>query len=129
MQAADSRKGWSDVGRTSCSGNPPGAAGRSIDVGSSAVVLLYGIGTALLGFWVAARYPALGPQRVLPAVVVAAAAFVLQTPLLGLVRAVAASVNPAGALLLVVLPSLTLLFWATGCLIRSLITLAAPYGR
>jgi hypothetical protein len=35
----------------------------------------------------------------------------------------------AAALLLVILPSLTLLFWASGCLVRSLVMLAAPYRR
>jgi hypothetical protein len=33
----------------------------------------------------------------------------------------------AGALVLVVLPGLTLLFWASGCLVRSVIALIAPH--
>jgi hypothetical protein len=28
-----------------------------------------------------------------------------------------------------ILPSLVLLFWAAGCLVRSLVALAAPYRR
>jgi hypothetical protein len=35
----------------------------------------------------------------------------------------------AVALLFVILPSLTLLFWGAGCLVRSLVLLAAPYRR
>jgi hypothetical protein len=96
---------------------------------SSGVVSLYGVGAALLAFWAVVRYPSLGPQRVLSAVVVAAAVFVLQTPLFGLVGVMVVAVNPAAALLLLVLPSLTLLFWAAGCLLRSLVALAAPYSR
>jgi hypothetical protein len=95
-------------------------------VSSSAVVSLFGIGAALLGFWVAARFPALGPQQVLSAVLVTAAVFVLQTPVLGLAGMLVVSLSPAAALLLVVLPSLTLLFWAAGCLVRSLVTFTAP---
>jgi hypothetical protein len=55
--------------------------------------------------------------------------FVLQTPLLGFVNPVLNAYGVPGALLFVVLPSLTLLFWASGCLVRSLVMLAAPYRR
>jgi hypothetical protein len=51
------------------------------------------------------------------------------SPLPGLVASVAASNGAAATLLFVVLPSLTLLFWTTGCLVRSLVTLAAPHSR
>jgi hypothetical protein len=29
----------------------------------------------------------------------------------------------------VVLPSLTLLFWTSGCLVRSIVAMIAPHGR
>jgi hypothetical protein len=38
-----------------------------------------------------------------------------------------ASGGPAVALIFVVLPAFTLLFWASGCLVRSLVTLMAPH--
>ncbi len=89
----------------------------------------FAIGAALVGFWTVVRFPNFGPQRVGAALVAAALAFGVQSPLVALVRSVAVSRGAAAALLLVVLPSLVLLFWATGCLVRSLVSLAAPHGR
>jgi hypothetical protein len=89
--------------------------------------LLFATGAALLAFWAVARFPSVGPQRFLSALLATAAAFVLMSPLPGIVASLAASSGAAAALLFVVLPSLTLLFWTTGCLVRSLVTLAAPY--
>jgi hypothetical protein len=90
-------------------------------------VAVFGVGAAMLGFWAVVRFPTLGPQRVPAALLVAAFAFVSQTPVLGLVDPVRLALGIPGAFLLVVLPSLTTLFWATGCLVRSLVALAAPY--
>jgi len=92
-------------------------------------VPLFGLGAALIGFWLGVRFPKIGPQSVHGALIVAAAMFVLQTPLLNLVSPVAVEIGTPAALLLVILPSLTLLFWATGCLVRSLVAVAAPYRR
>jgi hypothetical protein len=91
--------------------------------------LLFAIGAALLAFWTVARFTSIGPQTVLSALIATAAAFLLMSPLPGIVASVAASKGVAAALLFVVLPSLTLLFWTTGCLVRSLVALAAPYRR
>ena len=90
-------------------------------------VSVFGVGAAAIGFWAVARYPGFGPQRVGSALVMTVATFMLQAPVLTLVPPAVAKFGPGGALLLVVLPSLTLLFWAAGCLVRSLVTLAAPY--
>jgi hypothetical protein len=98
-------------------------------VNPTLVISCYGIGAAALAFWAVARFPGLGPRSVGTALVVAAAAFLVQAPLLGLVDRVVLELGVAGALLLVILPSLTLLFWACGCLVRSLVSLAAPHGR
>ena len=98
-------------------------------MGSSAVVSCFGLGAALLGFWLVARFPHLGPQTVVSSLGVVAALVVLQSPLLVLSGPVSVSLGPPAALLLVVLPSLFALFWATGCLIRSLVSLAAPFRR
>jgi hypothetical protein len=89
----------------------------------------FGLGSAVLGFWTVVRFPSLGPQSVMSSIVVTAAAFLSQTPLLGLVDPAIAALGTPGALLLVILPSLALLFWAAGCLVRSLVALAAPYRR
>jgi len=53
----------------------------------------------------------------------------LQTPVAGIVGNVAASHGVPAALLLVVLPSLTLLFWTSGCLVRSIVAMIAPHRR
>jgi hypothetical protein len=92
-------------------------------------VPLFGVGAAVIAFWAVARFPALGPQSVKSAILVAAAIFMLQTPALGLVSPVLERFGVAPALGFVVLPSLTVLFWATGCLVRSFVMLAAPYRR
>jgi hypothetical protein len=93
------------------------------------VVLLFGVGAALLGFWVVVRYPSLGPQTLGSALITALAFFVLQSPLLELVNPVIAAAGVPTALLLVILPSLTLLFWSSGCLVRTLVSLIAPHRR
>jgi hypothetical protein len=94
---------------------------------SGLIVPLFGMGAAMLAFWLVARFPGAGPQSVKSALVVAAVLFVAQTPLLNLVDPVLSAYGVAAALLFVILPSLTLLFWGAGCLVRSLVMLAAPY--
>jgi hypothetical protein len=98
-------------------------------VGATPVLAFFAFGAAILGFWTVVRFPALGPQTVTSGLIGAAVVFVLQSPLLRLVGPVAVSRGVATALLLVVLPSLTLLFWASGCLVRSLVTLITPHSR
>jgi hypothetical protein len=90
-------------------------------------VAVFGVGAAMIGFWAVARFPTLGPQRVSSSLVFAAVMFVGQMPLLGLVDPVKLAAGIRGALLFVILPSLTLLFWAAGCLVRSLVALATPH--
>ena len=89
----------------------------------------FGLGAAAIAFWAVARFPDIGPRSVPSALALTVAAFVLQTPLLSFVDPAIASLGVAGALLLVILPSLLILFWASGCLVRSLVLLAAPYRR
>src|SRR5690242_6644979 len=94
---------------------------------SGGIVSVFGLGAAAVAFWAVARFPRLGPQSVKTALVVTVAVFVVQSPVLGLVDPVLGAYGVATALLLVILPSLTLLFWSAGCLVRSLVMLAAPY--
>ena len=94
---------------------------------SGAVVPLFGLGAALLGFWLVLRFPGFGPQSVQAAMLLTVAFFVLQSPLLLLVGSVNRAAGPSVALLAVVLPSLGSLFWAAGCLVRNLATLIGHY--
>lgn len=94
---------------------------------SALVVPLFGLGAALLGFWAVLRFPGLGPQSVQSAMLLVVAVFVLQSPLLILVGPVNDAAGAAAALLAVVLPSLVLLFWSAGCLVRNLATLIGHY--
>jgi hypothetical protein len=92
-------------------------------------VTLFGVGAAALGLWAVARFPERGPKTVRSAGITVIAVMILQSPFLRLVHPVAVGHGVATALLLVVLPTLTLLFWATACLVRSLVLLMAPYRR
>lgn len=96
---------------------------------STSAFVVFATGSALLGFWAVARYPALGPQSFRAALLATAGAFVLQSPLPSIVASVTASAGAAAALVLIVLPALTLLFWTSGCLVRSVVALVAPYRR
>jgi antibiotic biosynthesis monooxygenase (ABM) superfamily enzyme len=94
---------------------------------SGLIVPLFGVGAATLAFWLVARFPGAGPQSVKSSLAVAAGLFIVQTPLLSFINPVLSTYGVAAALLFVILPSLTLLFWGAGCLVRSLVMLAAPY--
>lgn len=96
---------------------------------SPSVVSLFGVGAAVIAFWLVVRHPALGPQSLQSAVLVVAAVFILQSPFMLLVGPIQAAVGPPVALLGVILPSLVTLFWSAGCLVRNLATLLSPYGR
>jgi hypothetical protein len=89
----------------------------------------FGLGAAAIGFWAVARFPDFGPQGLPAALLTTAAISLLQTPILGLVAPAIAAIGIAGTLLAIILPSLLLLFWASGCLVRSLVSLAAPHSR
>ena len=94
-----------------------------------ATVSIFAAGAALLAFWVVVRYPDFGPRRVSRAIVAAGIAVALQSPMLALIASARASLGVPAALLLVALPSLTLLFWTAACLLRSLAAAGATQGR
>jgi hypothetical protein len=96
-------------------------------VSSASVVSLFGVGSALLGFWLVLRFGGFGPQSVQSAMFLVIAVFVLQSPFLVLVGPVNNAAGPGAALLAVVLPSLVMLFWSAGCLVRNLATLISHY--
>jgi hypothetical protein len=92
-------------------------------------VMLFGVGAAAIGLWIVARFPDRGPQSVRSAGMMLIAVIVLQSPFLRLVHPVAVEHGVASALLLIVLPTLTTLFWSAARLVRSLVLLMAPYRR
>jgi hypothetical protein len=96
---------------------------------TSIVVPIFAVGSATLGLWILARFPSFGPRSVVGALVLAAATVAAQTPLLRLVPVAAAAGGAPAALMLVILPALTLLFWSVGCVFRSLVLLLDPYRR
>jgi hypothetical protein len=98
-------------------------------VSATSGFVLFAIGAALLAFWIVTRFPAFGPQTFGSALLATAAAFLLQAPLPSAVSKVAASDGVGEALMLIVLPSLAVLFWTSGCLVRSVVALLAPHGR
>jgi hypothetical protein len=97
-------------------------------VDTGLVVAMFGVGGGLLGFWLVARFPHLGPQTVAKSLLAVVAVFVLQSPVPTLTGRVVGAFGVPLALLAVVLPSLVVLFWAAGCLVRSLVS-AAAYRR
>jgi hypothetical protein len=88
----------------------------------------FGVGASVVAFWLVTRFRASTSQRRNGACR-HRGLFVVHAPLLILVDGAVSEVGIAGILLLVILPSLTLLFRACGCLVRSLVSLTAPYGR
>lgn len=93
------------------------------------VVDLFGLGAALLGFWVVVRFPSFGPRSMWSAMLLTGLTLCLLSPLPAVAGNVAAAAGAPTALLFVVLPALTVLFWSMGCLIRALVTLFVPGRR
>jgi hypothetical protein len=92
-----------------------------------ATINLFLVGAAGLGLWLVARFPSFGPHRVSYSFVLVIGAFAVMSATDGLTGTVARSHGPAAALLLVVLPTLTLVCWACACLVRAFVTMLAPY--
>ena len=90
------------------------------------VALLYAIGGALLALWVIARFPTFGPRTMLGAGATFALSLLLEPALPVVVRLAEHAAGRTGALLLVVLPFLTFVFWASGRMLHSLVALVAP---
>jgi hypothetical protein len=88
---------------------------------------LFSVGAAGLGLWAVARFPSFGPRSVIGSLLVVIGAFALMSATDGLSGTVARSDGPAAALMLVVLPTLTLVFWACACLVRAFVTILAPF--
>jgi hypothetical protein len=91
------------------------------------IVYLFTIGAAALALWSVSRFPSFGPQGVMGSIVLVIGAFVVLEATDGVVGSVARSQGPAAALLLVVLPTLTLAMWSCARLIRAFVSLVAPF--
>jgi hypothetical protein len=96
---------------------------------ASLAITLVAVGAAALALWALGRFPDFGPQTLGRAILLVAAAFVLQTLILTAAPPVVAPVPSPAAILVVILPALTFLFWALGCVVRSVVLLVAPYRR
>src|SRR5439155_18055239 len=96
-------------------------------MGITVAVNLFAVGSAGLGLWAVARFPSFGPRSVSRSFVLVIAAFAVLSATNGLTGTVTRAEGPAAALLLVVLPSLTLAFWACACLVRAFVTILAPF--
>ena len=82
----------------------------------------------MLGFWSALRWPERGPQHLassLCTILLAMAAVLVTAPLVQLVIGSCGEYGPALALLSVVLPTLTFVFWAAACMIRAVASLGS----
>jgi hypothetical protein len=96
-------------------------------MGTMAIANLFLVGTALLGLWLVARFPAFGPGSVTASILVVIGAFAVLSLTSGATGTMTRSQGPAAALMFVVLPTFTFAFWACGRLVRAFVTLLAPY--
>ena len=89
------------------------------------VLALYAIGAAAIALWLVVRFPSVGPRTVTMAVVAGVVAAVGLQLSLVLIDPVAARApyGVAAALMLVVLPALTGMFWALALMLRLLASL------
>lgn len=93
------------------------------------VVTIFFVGAAALGLWVVARFPSFGPTRITTSFLIVAAAFALLNLTQSATRAVAEGYGPGAALVFVVLPTVTLMFWSCARLIRAFAEYMAPFSR
>jgi hypothetical protein len=90
---------------------------------AQAILLCYAAGAAALALWWVARFPRVGPHRPTGALAAMLGAWAGMTLALALFDGVAGTgrYGAAAAMTLLVLPALTAAFWATACLLRSLL--------
>jgi hypothetical protein len=96
---------------------------------ATTAVTLFGLGSAALALWLVARFPERGPQTVRSSSITFIVVLIVQTPCVRLIHPMADAYGVPAALLLVILPTLTLLFWSVACLLKSFVALMAPYRR
>jgi hypothetical protein len=82
------------------------------------VVLGCAVGSALIGFWLVARYRTFGPKTLGPSFLLCGIAFGLLRATGLLTRLMVDAVGPVAALLGLVVPILVFTFWSAGVLVR-----------
>jgi MFS superfamily sulfate permease-like transporter len=100
-------------------------AGSEEGVSVTLVLGLYAVGAAAIALWLVVRFPSVGPRTVTTVVVAAIAAAVVLQLSLALIEPVAqhAPYGVATALMLVILPALTGMFWSLALMLRLLASL------
>jgi hypothetical protein len=94
-------------------------------MGVQAVLSIYAVGAAALALWLVVRFPSLGPRGLAGAFVAGLVALLGTQVSLALIDPVAER-EPYGvvlALMLVILPALTAMFWAAALMLRALAAL------
>lgn len=88
----------------------------------SVILMIYAVGAGALALWLVVRFPSFGPKTVTTALLLGLAALAGMRFAEGMIDPVAQR-GPYGvvaALLLVILPALTAMFWAAAMLLRLL---------
>jgi hypothetical protein len=88
---------------------------------------LFLIGAAGLVLWIMMRFPSSGPRSLTRSCLLVVGAFAVLSATQQLAGAVSRVDGPAVALLLVVLPALTLTLWACACLVRAFVAVLSPF--
>lgn len=91
------------------------------------VIECFAAGSALVAFWLVTRFRVFGPQRLWTAFLATLMAFGLQPLAVALVGPTTSAAGPPAALLLIVFPTLVVMFWATGCLMRAFVRILSPF--
>ncbi len=87
------------------------------------LIEIYTVGGAIIGLWAMVRFPRLAPSSMKGAIVAVSAAFVASCfipPAVGTLIAYGGRAGGVAALLGLVLPVLTAMFWSAGCLFQAL---------
>jgi hypothetical protein len=91
-------------------------------VSSSAILVIYSVGAAALALWLVVRFPSLGPSRLTGALLMGLAALIGMRVAVAMIDPVAqrGSYGVVLALLLLILPALTWIFWSAAVMLRML---------
>ncbi|HSC50627.1 MAG TPA: hypothetical protein VLD16_10225 [Gaiellaceae bacterium] len=96
----------------------------------STILLGFCLGGAALALWLLVRFPDTGPRRpttVIAAVVAVGVVLAAASPVFQALIGLGGVAVPL-ALLVIVLPALTLAFWVSGCVLRALAELPGLRG-
>ena len=84
--------------------------------------MIYAVGAAAIAFWLIVRFPELGPRRMTGVLLMALAALLGMQVALAMIDPVAqrGSYGIVLALMLLILPALTWMFWSAALMLRTL---------